>query len=347
MIVTCPKCTTRYRVASTALSGAGRKARCTNCGHAWVVAVPLIEQALQREMQRRQAGTEPTSDQPQQPEAAGTAESPQDDEERASERQTEAEPRDAEPQSHDAGDAEPRDIEQADHEAAAPANPNPGAFEDVRDTVPQAVDEDVLEDDESIAAAPPWEHPASDEAREAEPEAERGPAASDGVDEPAGEGVPAGRRKWITFAALGGAILVVALVVGLVLARNTIETAFPGADRWYAMVGLQRAPGSGLSIGDVTSAREDTETGEALIVEGEVTNISEENRSLPNIRVTVFDADDEELQYVMVTPEQQELAPGERISFVARLDNPQPQARRIKVTFARGEGGAGDLAAEH
>ena len=39
MIVTCPECSTRYRVEPTALGG-GRKVRCTECAHTWMMVPP-------------------------------------------------------------------------------------------------------------------------------------------------------------------------------------------------------------------------------------------------------------------------------------------------------------------
>ncbi len=40
MIVTCPACSTRYNIQPIALGGAGRKVRCSKCGHNWVQPPP-------------------------------------------------------------------------------------------------------------------------------------------------------------------------------------------------------------------------------------------------------------------------------------------------------------------
>ena len=100
------------------------------------------------------------------------------------------------------------------------------------------------------------------------------------------------------------------------------------------MVGLQEPPGAGLDIGGVTSFRQETAVGDVLVVEGTVTNVTDSSRPLPLVRVSLFDTDDAELQHVLVVPDQQVLVPGERIAFSARLEQPAPTARRIKVTFA-------------
>ncbi|MBI1206065.1 MAG: hypothetical protein GC191_02125 [Azospirillum sp.] len=36
MILTCPACSVRYTIADSAVSGRGRKVRCSRCGHKWV-----------------------------------------------------------------------------------------------------------------------------------------------------------------------------------------------------------------------------------------------------------------------------------------------------------------------
>ena len=130
-----------------------------------------------------------------------------------------------------------------------------------------------------------------------------------------------------------GAVLVA--LAGLILAREPIVAAVPGAAKLYAMVGLAGEElGAGLDIRDVISAREPAGDGEALVIEGVIANTADAPRDLPLIRVALFDADNEEIQFVTVSPDQPALPPGETVGFTARLDNPAATARRIKVTFA-------------
>jgi hypothetical protein len=117
----------------------------------------------------------------------------------------------------------------------------------------------------------------------------------------------------------------------LVLERDAVVAA---VSRLTALVGLEEPPGAGLEIGAVTSLREEAADGDVLVVQGTVTNLTDEARPLPAVRVSLFNTDDTELQHVMVVPDQEVLAASESVAFSARLEQPAPTARRIKVTFA-------------
>ena len=130
------------------------------------------------------------------------------------------------------------------------------------------------------------------------------------------------------------ALAIALAIIGLgivVLERDAVVAA---ASRLTVLVGLKELPGAGLEIGAVTSLREEAADGDVLVVQGTVTNLTDETRSLPAVRVSLFDTDDTELQHVTVAPDQEVLAPGESVAFSARLGQPAPTARRIKVTFA-------------
>jgi hypothetical protein len=132
--------------------------------------------------------------------------------------------------------------------------------------------------------------------------------------------------------AVGAALIVVAV---LILARDPIVAAVPGAAKIYGMVGLAGEElGAGLDIRDVSSTREPTGESETLVIEGVIANTSNGPRNVPLVRVALFDADNEELQFVTISPDQLALPPGETVDFTARLENPAATARRIKVTFA-------------
>lgn len=140
-----------------------------------------------------------------------------------------------------------------------------------------------------------------------------------------------------------GGGLIAALVVGgimiavavLILAREPIVAAVPGTAKIYGMVGLGGEElGAGLDIRDVSSARESAGGSETLIIEGVIANTSNGPRDVPLVRVALFDADNEELQFVTVSPDPVALPQGETIDFTARLESPAATARRIKVTFA-------------
>jgi hypothetical protein len=126
-------------------------------------------------------------------------------------------------------------------------------------------------------------------------------------------------------------VLLIAGVGILVLEWDAVTAA---GSRLATLISLKEPLGAGLDIGAVTSVREEAADGETLVVQGTVTNLTDQPRPLPGIRVSLFDTDDTELQHVVVVPDREMLAAGETIAFSARLAQPAPTARRIKVTFA-------------
>ncbi len=154
---------------------------------------------------------------------------------------------------------------------------------------------------------------------------------------------PVRRKARRPAAAVAASLLAVVVIVAglLALARDAVVSIVPAAAPVYAMLGFPaEAVGAGLNIVDVTSSREQTDDGEVLVVAGSVTNVDHDMRPVPLIRVALFDADDDELQAIMVPPDRDTLAPGQRFDFTARLGNPAATARRIKVTFAARDGNA-------
>ncbi len=140
-------------------------------------------------------------------------------------------------------------------------------------------------------------------------------------------------RKHAVVAALAALSLAAGVGVGIMLLGR--DGMMAGVSDLSAWVGLREPPGVGLDISDVTSFREETPDGDVLVVEGRITNIGDEARPLPNIRVALFDTADTELQHVIVRPDQEVLVPDGRFAFSARLEKPALTARRIKVSFAR------------
>ena len=108
----------------------------------------------------------------------------------------------------------------------------------------------------------------------------------------------------------------------------------PATAGLYRGVGLLGdAFGAGLEIRDVRSARRRDGADEILTIEGIVANVTDEPLDLPVIRVSLSDADAEELQSVTAEPETDNLPPGETVAFEARIVNPSALVRRVKVKF--------------
>jgi hypothetical protein len=135
-------------------------------------------------------------------------------------------------------------------------------------------------------------------------------------------------------AGLGALAALIGIAVVVVLARGPIVAAIPDAAGFYRAVGLLGdEPGAGLEIRDVRSARRRDGADEVLTIEGIVANVTDEPLDLPMIRVSLSDADGEELQFVTVPPDQPVLPAGETVSFEARIANPSAIVRRVKVKF--------------
>lgn len=350
MIITCLHCTTRYRVAARAFGTAARTVRCSNCGHLWNVQSPQVDQREDWPQKKRAAPVAAASPRPQatQHRAARSLRQDQRSDLREIPREAEADRVPTEPR----GEPKKRTNTQAarvvgasaTEEHAPPAPPfGPPIAATTGDEAERTAAQRVSESDAVRPGEPPdpfsvgtdeagaTNAPRQSALESAEKTAETSEASRSL--EAAPEPAPAGRKR-IILVALAATILVAGIGV-LVIGRDAIEAAVSSLS---AMVGLEAPPGAELHISAVTSFREETAGGDVLVVEGTVTNPTENARPLPAIRVALLDTEDAELQHVMVVPDQQVLVPGERFAFSARLEQPAPTARRIKVSFSARHG---------
>ncbi len=71
-----------------------------------------------------------------------------------------------------------------------------------------------------------------------------------------------------------------------------------------------------------------------LVVEGAIVNLSEQQRQVPPIRVTLLDGGGRRLQQELFQRQgQRRSPPAAKTSFSGRLINPAEQARNFSVTF--------------
>ena len=140
-----------------------------------------------------------------------------------------------------------------------------------------------------------------------------------------------GRALVAGMAALG---TIVTLVAVLILFRDLIVSALPDTAGLYGLIGLAPDPlGHGLEIREVTSTRERVGSEDVLSVAGIVANVSGESQLLPPLRVSLYDAADEELQFITVPRAQESLDAGETVRFQATIPSSRPEARRLRVGF--------------
>ena len=128
-------------------------------------------------------------------------------------------------------------------------------------------------------------------------------------------------------------VLVVLIVASAVIGRNEIVAGFPASAPIYQKLGLPVTLRLGLQFKGVTSKRVDERGVAVLVVEGDIINVSEQDRSVPSIRVTLLDGGGRELQQELFKAKDTRLGAGAKTSFSGRLVNPAEQARNFSVTF--------------
>lgn len=135
-------------------------------------------------------------------------------------------------------------------------------------------------------------------------------------------------------AAASATATVVGIFSLLVVLRGTMVAALPFSAGLYGLVGLvPQGPGAGLEFQDITSARQRRDGTDVLTVSGIVSNIVNEPAALPPISILVLDAEDVELQSVSLETGRASLAAGERLAFDKEIPNPNPRAKRVRVSF--------------
>jgi len=125
--------------------------------------------------------------------------------------------------------------------------------------------------------------------------------------------------------------LILGLAGGVFLGKDYIVKLYPPAAKYLAMVGLRSkfAVGAGLRIRNQRAAW-DEKTG-ALTVSGLVSNVSEEVRMVPMIKISLTDIKGGEVQSLLVEPDVMELPPLENMPFQAVVDNPDGRARGMNI----------------
>jgi predicted Zn finger-like uncharacterized protein len=137
-----------------------------------------------------------------------------------------------------------------------------------------------------------------------------------------------GALRWFVVAAL----LTLAVLAGVVVARGAIVALWPPAARLYSLAGLLPEPlGVDLKIEKLVPSR----TPEELTIEGDITNYGRTTQDLPRLRVVLRDSAEKEVQFKIIDPPQPRLAPGAVAHFKTPFAHPEDTAKGVVVTFAK------------
>jgi predicted Zn finger-like uncharacterized protein len=146
---------------------------------------------------------------------------------------------------------------------------------------------------------------------------------------------PSWGSRLSTIAGWGGLVVVVFLVGWLVISfRRDVATLWPQSASLYKAVGLT-VNASGIQFIGVTNRLEIQDGAHVLVVSGKLVNSSHRELPVPQIRVSLTDAQKRELYHWPVTPDAPTLKPGQSVPFLTRLANPPASVHDVEVTFAR------------
>ncbi len=129
-------------------------------------------------------------------------------------------------------------------------------------------------------------------------------------------------------------VLAILIVACAVIGRNEIVAGFPASATIYQKLGLPVTLQLGLQFEGVVSRRLEEGGIAVLVVEGSIVNVTDQDRTVPAVQVTLLDADGRALQQERFQAQETQLAGGAKTRFSGRLVNPAEQARNFSVTFA-------------
>lgn len=155
---------------------------------------------------------------------------------------------------------------------------------------------------------------------------------------PPGSGLPVPVRKprsnapLIALATFAAVICV--MLVGAVVAREQIVQAWPASARLYAVAGLAvEPPGAGLILQNIRSEQRFEEATPVLRVTGQVANVSQTVREVPEIRAVSLDAQRRPIQSWKFTATPTRLLPGEVATFDTVSKEPGENVAQVTVSF--------------
>lgn len=127
--------------------------------------------------------------------------------------------------------------------------------------------------------------------------------------------------------------LVLLLLAGAIFGRDAIVASFPATAGLYQKLWLPVTAELGLRIEHFTPKRMVEGGISMLVIEGAIVNVSEQQQTVPPIKVTLLDSADRPIQDGIFEAKDASLDAGDKTSFFGRLINPAEQARKVRVNF--------------
>ena len=138
--------------------------------------------------------------------------------------------------------------------------------------------------------------------------------------------------------AAAAAIVCVALAAGAVVGRAKVVAMEPGTARLYAAVGMPVSSPT-LDFRGVAAEMVGTGSGAALVIDGEIANMSGDEAALPAIELSVRNAEGRPFYTWTSEPPRRTLPANETTRFRARLSAPPPEGTQVLVRFASARDG--------
>lgn len=335
MKLVCPQCATPYDVESAALGASGRSVRCARCQRVWFASPPraapgFVTIAPGKSALPPRAAVPPPNTAPADLGSLASV---------RPERSTGPEAARSAPKSEPA----PDDIGIAEaplvpSEAFPPtAIPDESVLAADAPALAPLADQAMAPQAEALGPAPAVEHaglPAADSPAHADVE-------TTALRRTGRRRLPQRRRGARRISKLWAAVIVFAILdLAAVVWRAEVVRAVPQTASLFRAIGLP-VNLRGLAFDHVTTAEEQRNGVNILVVQGTIASTSRRPVSVPRLRFSVRSDGGHEIYAWTALPNRSRLAPGETMSFRSRLASPPPEARTIAVRFFT----RGDLAA--
>ena len=314
MIVSCPNCETRFTLPDGAISATGRKMKCAKCGHKW------------HQMPEDTSAETPVEDAGQGDVPAGAAPEPDwamAGADRGADLPLEMDPGGSSSArgglTPDGGDIPMESGPGGSRSSAEDDTTDLSAIADMLDNPNLGVRDDDDEDEtQDLGRVLDADEPDPIPAMFGSPD-------DDDDDAP--------RRRWPAVLLLL-TVLIGGLGAGAWFARQDIVASVPQAAGIYAALGVPvETLGMGLRFQNVAGERVVEDGVDTLIVRGFIANVANGDRSVPHLRLTLYDAEDRPVQTMVSRPPQTAVASESTAGFRLTLENPPATARRFEVDW--------------